>query len=166
MQSITRVVSAVFRRTIQTKTHVENYVRAENTKVAPVVRVVDVEALLKERVRRAVRTVVARARVVLVREVPAGDLDKVAHVPRARLARGRLDGDELLGGAGDLAVADGLAEHRLDEVGERRQAVHPAPPTELTEGLQDTIAMGRMSTCHERKAEAALTMTARMRTGN
>ena len=122
-------------------THVKDDERGEDADVAPVMRVEDVEAELEERVRRRERAVLARRARGRVREVPAGGRDVRAHVLGARLPRGRRDLDELDGRTLDGLLADRLAEERLDEVGVRREAVHPLPPSELAEGLQDTVAV-------------------------
>ena len=66
--------------------YVEHDVCTEDTKVTPVVRVVNVEALPEERVRRAIRTILASTRGVLVGEISTGDLNEVAHVLSTCLA--------------------------------------------------------------------------------
>lgn len=109
------------------------------------VRVEDVEARTQEAVRRAERAVLAIARRVRVRDVPARGRDERSHVLRACLARRRLDCGELDITALDGHAPEGLAEERLDEVGVWRQVVHPLPPPELAERLQDTVAVESQS---------------------
>ena len=112
------------------------------------VRVADVEAVQQELVRCAVLAVVAPARRVRIREVSAVGIDVGLHVLRARLARRWRKLDELDGGTIDVVSSDGLAKETLDEVGVRRDPVHPLPPPELTEWLKDTVAV-----VHESVAE-------------
>ena len=128
---------------IPKSTHVEHDERREDAQVAPVVVVEDVERQPQERVRRRERAVLARRtrRVRGAGEVPARARDVRCHVVRARLRRGRRDRDKLDRRALDLRPADGLPEQRLGEVGVRGQMVHPLPPPELAEGLQDAVAI-------------------------
>ena len=123
------------------RTYVEQNEHPQQPKVAPAVGPLDVEAAQEKLVRRAECAVQARTARVRVRDVPARGIDERPEERGARLARGRVDLRELDGGAVDGLPADRLAEQSLDEVCVRREAVHPPPPAELAEGLQDAVAV-------------------------
>lgn len=101
----------------------------------------NVEARAQELVRRRTCTIRARVCRVRVRDVSSRRRDERIEIVTAGLAGGWDECDEFGGGAGDGIAADSLAEKTADEVGIRREAVHPLPPSETGEGLKDTVAV-------------------------
>jgi len=102
--------------------------------------VVDVERRRQELVRIAEAAEAALARRRGVREITPRPLDVVRHILPACLTCGCSDHDYLDGGAVDLLLADGLPEETFDEVSVWGQMIHPFPPSELAEGLEDAVA--------------------------
>lgn len=88
------------------ETHVEPYERTHEAQISPMARIVYVEPLREERIRRRVGAVSAAARRVRVREVAARCVDERTHVLRARLSRRRVDSDKFVRGAADRLFAD------------------------------------------------------------
>ena len=79
---------------------------------------------------------------VRVGEVAACGVDVVLHVIEAGLAGGRVEADELDGGADDFVVGETGGEHAVDEVGEGGDAVHEDP--EAWEGARSGQDAGRV----------------------
>ena len=65
-------------------TYVKADVDEQETKVSPMMRVVDVEILLHERIRSCIRTVVAATRGIRVGHITTSDVDKRLHILIAR----------------------------------------------------------------------------------
>jgi len=107
-------------------THIEDDIGHDEAKVAPVIIVEDIEIVAHELIRSAGRAEGARVGSVLVDDVAACRPHVRAEEHAAALTGGRDDGDKLDGRAVDVLLADGLAEECFDEVGVRRQTVHPA----------------------------------------
>lgn len=100
----------------------------------------DIETRANKLVRRRTRTICAFSRSVYVCEIAPSPGYEWAEVFATSERGGRDKGDIFGRGAGDRVTSDGLAEKTADNVGEGREAVHPLPPAETGEGLQDTIA--------------------------
>jgi len=101
--------------------------------------IVDVERRRQELVCIAEAAEATLARRTGVREITPRPLDVVCHVLPACLTCGCSDHDYLNGGAVDLLLANGLPKETFDEVSEWGQMVHPFPPSELAEGLENAV---------------------------
>ena len=89
----------------------------------------DIKRESEELIRRAHAAELAGGGCVGVRQVAAGSGDITVHVPRAGHAGRRRNRDEFNSCAVDLLFADSLSEQALNEIGVRRQPVHPLPPS-------------------------------------
>lgn len=100
----------------------------------------DVETHLQELIRHPGAAELASRRRLRVREVSSREGHVWRHIFLARQTGRWVDRNKLDGCTVDLLLSDSLAEESFNEVCEGREAIHPLPPAQLTEWLQDTIA--------------------------
>ena len=97
-----------------------------DAEVAPAVGVLGAEGG-EVRVRAAAGAEVARRCDIWVGEVTAKCVHISLHVLIAGFVGGRIEVEEFNGGAGDFVVGQAGREHAVDQIGERRNAVHEDP---------------------------------------
>jgi hypothetical protein len=110
--------------------HVEDDESPQDTEVAPALAVAAVD-LAQEDICAGVRAETAIRGTLLSARLEATDADGALVILRqiclTSLASRRREFQELVGGAGDCVAGEADAEHAVDQVGERRQAVHEDP---------------------------------------
>lgn len=122
-------------------THVKEDVGNEDTKVTPVVRVLDVEVVQQELIGGPERTESTVTGSIWVGQVSSGAVDEGLKELLTCLSRGRRYRCKFNVGTCDFPMTNRLAKKTFDEIGVRGEAVHPLPPAKQTEGLKDTIAI-------------------------
>jgi len=107
----------------------------DDAKVAPVVRIFHVEGVEQELVSCASGAVFALGGRIGVLEVAADDRNERSEVLLASVAAWRFDPGEFLLRANNLGSADRLRNEALNQICERRDTIHPLPPSEFAERL-------------------------------
>jgi len=110
-----------------------------DAEISPPVVVEDVEVICEVLVTGLDGTEGARCQRFRVGEVAADSGYEWSHVLSTGLPTWRIQGDEFDCRAPEFLLPDSLTKQTLNEVGERRQVIHPLPPAELREGLQNTV---------------------------
>ena len=123
---------------------IENDVRPHDPEVSPPRRILRTQ-LREIRVCAVCSAELAVGGGVHVGDVAAVDgVDVGLHVGAAGGAGGRVEGDELNGGAFDGVVGEAGGEHSVDEVGEGGDAVHEDPEARKGAGAgEDTAGIGQ-----------------------
>ena len=104
------------------------------------VRVLDVEAGQEELVCSAEGTEATVTSRVGVGQVATVVTDVSLEELLTSLSRGGRNRREFKRSTSDFPFTNGLTEETFNKVGVWREAVHPSPPAEQTEGLHNTIA--------------------------
>ena len=110
----------------QCREHVEHDKGPHDSEIAPSGRILRAEPCEVD-VRISSGAILAIGRGIVVGEVTAYYVDVGGHVLAACGAGGRIKAEKFNGGADDGVVGEARREHTVDEVGERRDAVHEDP---------------------------------------
>jgi len=119
--------------------NIETNKAEHDEEVAPVVRILNVEPsrhVLVSSPEGAEQTCRSGVR---VSEITASKRYELVHIFATSGSTGRIYRNELMRSTVNVLVTDSLTEQTFDEVGKRGNMVHPLPPTQFTERLQDTV---------------------------
>ena len=105
--------------------YIKAHIGQNEAEVAPVVAVVDIKLVAQELVCCTRRTEAAGRSGVLVHDVATRAIHVRSQKHATCLTSRRNEGDDLDGRAIGLPFANGLTEHRLNNIGVRRYAIHP-----------------------------------------
>jgi len=107
--------------------------------IPPPMRILDIEVVTEKFVRRAIGAKLALRGGSGVRDVSSFGGDVPSKILGTRLTRRWIDMTVLDIRTADLLSTESIADHAFDQVRVRRQPIHPPPPTQLIERLQDAI---------------------------